>query len=92
MNCPKTLRNGPCGGVRDDGTCEVKPDMKCVWVEAYRGSERIPGGIAAMTKVQLAVDQRLAGRSSWLRVVRELNPTAAPPEKGDAAPRKIGAS
>jgi hypothetical protein len=24
--------------------------------------------------------------------VRELNPTAAPPEKGDAAPRKIGAS
>jgi hypothetical protein len=66
--------------------------MKCVWVEAYRGSERIPGGIAAMTKVQLAVDQRLAGRSSWLRVVRELNPTAAPPEKGDAAPRKIGAS
>jgi len=92
MNCPKTLRNGPCGGVRDDGTCEVKPDMKCVWVEAYRGSERIPGGVAAMTKVQLAVDQRLAGRSSWLRVVRELNPTATPPEKGDAPPRKIGVS
>jgi hypothetical protein len=83
------LRNGPCGGVRDDGTCEVKPDMKCVWVEAYRGSERIPGGVAAMTNVQHAVDQRLAGRSSWLRVVRELNPTAPP----DAAPpRKIGAA
>ncbi len=38
MNCPKTLRNGPCGGVRDNGNCEVKPDMHCVWVEAYRGS------------------------------------------------------
>lgn len=71
MNCPKNLRNGPCGGVRDDGNCEVKPDMKCVWVEAYRGSTRIPGGIEAMTKVQFAVDQRLQGRSSWLRVVRE---------------------
>lgn len=71
MNCPKTLRNGPCGGVRADGNCEVKPEMKCVWVEAYKGSERIPGGIAAMREVQFAVDQRQQGKSSWLRVVRE---------------------
>jgi hypothetical protein len=71
MNCPKSLRNGPCGGVRADGNCEVKPDMRCVWVEAYRGSERIPGGVESMSRVQFAVDQRSQGRSSWLRVVRE---------------------
>jgi len=71
MNCPKSLRNGPCGGVRENGHCEVKPEMKCVWVEAYRGSERIPGGLDAMRKIQFAVDQRQQGRSSWLRVVRE---------------------
>jgi hypothetical protein len=71
MNCPKTLRNGPCGGVRADGNCEVKPGMKCVWVEAYKGSERIPNGVAAMREVQFAVDQRQQGRSSWLRVVRD---------------------
>jgi hypothetical protein len=70
MNCPKTLRNGPCGGVRDNGNCEVKPDMRCVWVEAYRGGERIPGGLSAMSEVQFAVDQRLQGRSSWLAVSR----------------------
>ena len=73
MNCPKNLRNGPCGGVRGDGNCEVKPGMRCVWVEAYRGSVRIPGGVEAMTHVQFAVDQRLQGRSSWLRVAREKN-------------------
>ncbi len=39
--------------------------------EAYRGSLRIPGGVEAMKTVQLAVDQRQQGRSSWLRVVRE---------------------
>jgi hypothetical protein len=35
MTCPKTLRNGPCGGVRADGSCEVVPGMRCVWVQAY---------------------------------------------------------
>lgn len=83
MNCPKTLRNGPCGGVRANGHCEVKPEMKCVWLDAYLGSERIPGGTLAMTQVQFAVDQRLQGRSSWLRVVREKNPVASP-AKGTA--------
>jgi len=71
MNCPKNLRNGPCGGVRANGYCEVIPEMKCVWVLAWEGSQRIPGGVEAMRAVQPAVDQRLQGRSSWLRVVRE---------------------
>ena len=71
MNCPKSLRNGPCGGVRANGNCEVKPEMRCVWVEAYKGAERIPGGVDAMREVQFAVDQRSLGKSSWLRVSRE---------------------
>jgi hypothetical protein len=71
MNCPKNLRNGPCGGVRANGHCEVLPEMKCVWVEAFAGSKRIPGGTAALSTVQPAIDRRLQGKSSWLRVVRE---------------------
>ena len=71
MNCPKNLRNGPCGGVRANGHCEVRPEMKCVWVAAFAGSARIPGGIDALRQVQHAVDRRLQGRSSWLRVVRQ---------------------
>ena len=71
MNCPKSLRNGPCGGVRANGNCEIIEDMPCVWVQAFDGSRRIPGGVEAMSKVQFAIDQRQQGRSSWLRVARE---------------------
>ncbi len=76
MNCPKTLRNGPCGGVRANGHCEVKPEMRCVWVEAWTGAGRIQGGLAKIQVVQLPVDRRLEGRSSWLKVVRERTETA----------------
>jgi len=34
--CPKGLLNGPCGGVRKGGKCEVNPDMDCAWVQIYR--------------------------------------------------------
>jgi len=71
MNCPKNLRNGPCGGVRANGHCEVRPEMKCVWVQAVAGATRIPGGMQALQNVQVAVDRRLQGKSSWLRVVRQ---------------------
>ncbi len=69
MNCPKQLRNGPCGGVRANGHCEVKPDMKCVWVEAWNGSRRMRDG-GRIHDVEVAVDRQLEGSSSWLRVVR----------------------
>ncbi len=71
MNCPKQLRNGPCGGVRADGHCEVKPEMRCVWVEAWQGAARMPGGFDAIGRIQGPVDHRLEGSSAWLRVVRE---------------------
>jgi hypothetical protein len=70
MNCPKNLRNGPCGGVRSDGNCEVYPQMPCVWVQAYEGSRRMGRGEQIKT-VQPPIDHRLKGGSSWLKVVRE---------------------
>jgi hypothetical protein len=71
MNCPKTMRNGPCGGVRADGTCEVKPDMPCVWVMAWDGSQRMKNGEQAIQIVHGPVDVRLTNRSAWLRAVRD---------------------
>ena len=76
MNCPKTIRNGPCGGVRANGHCEVKPEMRCVWVEGFAGSERMRNG-QAIRVIQIAVDRRLQGRSSWLKVAKEKGQAAA---------------
>jgi len=69
MNCPKELRNGPCGGVRANGHCEVRPDMRCVWVEAYEGSRRMRKG-QQILDVQHVLDRSAKGTSSWLREVR----------------------
>ena len=70
MNCPKDLRNGPCGGVRPNGHCEVKPEMRCVWIEACRGVKNM-GSKESILEVQLPIDYRLVGTSSWLRELRK---------------------
>ena len=76
MNCPTQLRNGPCGGVRANGNCEVIADMPCVWVKAWEGSRAMAGADQILI-VQKPVNNMLKETSSWLRVSRE---KAAPKE------------
>jgi len=70
MNCPKFVRNGPCGGVRADGKCEVDPAMTCVWVLAWEGNKRMHKGDYPIQMIQPPLDDRLQGSSAWLREVR----------------------
>ena len=70
MNCPKQMRNGPCGGVRADGYCEVKPEMRCVWVDAWDGSRRMRHG-DRIHLVQPQLNNNLKGSSTWLRAARD---------------------
>ena len=67
MNCPKKMRNGPCGGVRADGACEVDPRMNCVWVQAWEGNKRLGTQPPPIQVIQPPVDHRLIGHSAWLR-------------------------
>ncbi len=68
MTCPKTLRNGPCGGVRANGHCEVKPEMRCVWLKAYERTERLPIWGEHIDDLRPPVDHQLQGTSSWINL------------------------
>lgn len=92
MNCAKEMRNGPCGGVRADGQCEVKPAMRCVWVEATAGAKRIASDhLAHPTPLLPAVDQRKRGKSTWIEVVHgRKDPAFAPPPGPRTTPEAEG--
>ena len=74
MNCPKTLRNGPCGGVRLNGNCEVKPEMKCVWVRAFENATQMPKYGSEMMWIQAPVDRTMKDSSAWVNIYQEVDP------------------
>lgn len=69
MTCPKNLRNGPCGGVRLNGHCEVKPEMRCVWVDAYERSLKMPVYGHEMAAEQPPVNWQLKDTSAWINML-----------------------
>lgn len=71
MTCPKNLRNGPCGGVRPNGNCEVVPDLPCVWVQAWERSQRMNAYVNEMQIIQPPVNQSLQNTSSWINMVEK---------------------
>lgn len=89
LNCAKHMRNGPCGGVSAAGMCEVKPQMRCVWVEATEGRKRMGSG----QKVDALppIDHRRKGRSTWIQVIEGSLPKHAPAIANSERPREIHA-
>jgi hypothetical protein len=69
MTCPKQLRNGPCGGVRPGGYCEVYPDERCIWTQAWERSQKMRIYGEDMHLLQPPVDWRLEGTSAWINAL-----------------------
>lgn len=81
MTCPKELRNGPCGGVRPNGKCEVLPGLDCPWVLAWARADRMAIFGREIEVLQPPVDRRRIGSSAW---IAELGAAGAAPRPQDA--------
>jgi hypothetical protein len=69
QNCPKRLRNGPCGGTGEDGSCEVYPDRKCVWYRIYHRS-RLLHRVSLLYKINSIHNWNLEKTSAWLNLLK----------------------
>ena len=68
--CAKSLLNGPCGGTRGNGKCEVSEDDDCIWnLIVERADER--GQLDSLAEVKKSRDWSNSGHGGPKRVIRE---------------------
>jgi methylenetetrahydrofolate reductase (NADPH) len=70
QRCPKRLRNGPCGGTGEGGSCEVYPDRKCVWYRIYYRSKLLHR-VSMLYQIKKVHNWNLEGTSAWLNVFKK---------------------
>ena len=70
MECPKGLRNGPCGGSTPEG-CYVDPSQPCIWYEIYERAFRM-GREEMLMEVFPPLDWEKVGGETWIDVVRRV--------------------
>ncbi|MBN1410756.1 MAG: methylenetetrahydrofolate reductase C-terminal domain-containing protein [Spirochaetales bacterium] len=63
--CPKSMRNGPCGGSRVGGKCEVFPKRDCLWVKVYRRAVNRKQ-VHLLKKIVVPRNWQLFETSSWI--------------------------
>jgi hypothetical protein len=68
--CAKSLLNGPCGGTRKSGKCEVNEDVDCIWnLIVERGDAR--GQLESLSQVKKAKNWSNSRHGGPKRVIRE---------------------
>ena len=70
QRCPKRIRNGPCGGTGEGGTCEVYPERKCVWYRIYKRSVLLHR-LSPLYQIKKIHNWNLEKTSAWLNVFKK---------------------
>lgn len=78
MTCPKNLRDGPCGGVRANGHCEVIPERPCVWVQAWQRSRQMKLYRHEIQSIQPPVNHLLRDTASWINMAEGVDQQPPP--------------
>lgn len=76
MECPKGLRNGPCGGVTPSKRCYVDETRLCVWNCIYERAVRT-GREEKLLEVLPPIDWNNAGCETWGGVIRQVRKTGS---------------
>ena len=71
MECPKGLRNGPCGGVTPEKMCYVDETRKCVWYAIYRRAQKT-GREKTLLEVLPPLDWSRVGTETWADVLTQV--------------------
>lgn len=70
MECPKGLRNGPCGG-STPAHCYVDPTRPCIWYKIYERSERL-GRNDRLLEILPPLDWNKVGTDTWMDGVHKV--------------------
>jgi methylenetetrahydrofolate reductase (NADPH) len=71
MECPKGMRNGPCGGITPEKNCYVDESRKCVWYAIYKRAFKT-GREETLLEVLPPLDWDKVGTETWGDVVRQI--------------------
>jgi methylenetetrahydrofolate reductase (NADPH) len=71
MECPKGIRNGPCGGITPEKNCYVDETRKCIWYAIYKKALET-GREEKLLEVLPPLDWNKAGTETWGEVVKKI--------------------
>ena len=71
MECPKGMRNGPCGGVTPEKNCYIDETRICVWYAIYRRALKT-GRQEMLLEILPPLDWDKTGTETWGEVGRQI--------------------
>jgi methylenetetrahydrofolate reductase (NADPH) len=71
MECPKGMRNGPCGGMTPEKKCYVDETRKCIWYAIYKRALKT-GREETLLEVLPPLDWNKVGTETWGDVFRQI--------------------